>query len=331
LLKEQFKEELNISLPALFALIVLLIVLGITRPEIFSVSRLSGVLMYCGILGIVTIGQFFVIIAGGTAKSIGLDVSIGNLMFFTVIFAGALIKLAGLQGLPVILLTLLMGICVGIINGALSVYVKIPPFITTAGMSMFLYGVTLGWGVQSGPDQAVKSLGGFLFNVPVPFILFLILLGFSEFILRRSVYGFKLLLKSSNVEAARLSGINVERITLTTYVTCSLMAVIAGLCYYGNTGFPSMRFSDIYTLESIAAVLIGGNLFESGKGSLLGVFAGALFFGFLSVLLQSFGIPDAGRKILSGIILVLLMLVFSRYAAIQGRVRKMLAQLSRSH
>lgn len=306
ILKEKITIETKILLSAL---ILIITTIGIYQPKILGFNNIASLLLLAGILGLAGLGQTFVIIGGGT-YTIGLDISIGSLMFFSVVFGGWLQTI--LPSLLLIVVLPLFGITIGLINGFLITKVGIPPFIETLGMSWVLMGIAMEWQVQASPAPIIEVMGGYVLNIPIPFLFFLIFGFISFFLVERTTWGKQLLFKSSNKRAAILSGISVDSIITSTYMISSFLAVIAGICYFGFMGFPSMRFSDVYTLRSIAVAIIGGNIFESGQESILGIIFGTLILVFSSALISSFGIGEIGSLIVQGVLIISIVFVYSQ-------------------
>jgi ribose transport system permease protein len=155
--------------------------------------------------------------------------------------------------------------------------------------------------------MANDSLG----KVPMPVVIAALVVAFGVFLLKRTTYGRGVYAVGNNPIAAELSGVPVSLIQITTYVLCSLCAGIAGLLLLGWTGYSFLTMGDPYLLTSIAAVVVGGTSILGGSGSLIGTVLGALLLNILVNILVVEQIPEAGRIMIQGGLILLLLIVYS--------------------
>ncbi len=284
---------------AFIALAVVFIVFGFLIPVSVSRGNLLSVLREASLLGIVALGQGIVMLAGG------LDISVGNIMFFTIIYGGNFMQSQSGRFIPGMLLYLMFGALVGLINGAGVAKLKISPIIMTLGTSSIIFGLVYIFGgalMASPAPQILQTIGKkYLFGfLPFTSLFWIGLTIVFLIVLYRTTFGRALYAVGNNDKAAWMSGISSEWVLIAAYMICDMLAVIAGFLLLGYLGTPTLRFTDIYTMGSIAAVVIGGIEFFSGKGSILGAVAGVIIVRFLFNVLVMMNVPEAGRMIIEG-------------------------------
>jgi fructose transport system permease protein len=290
-----------------FVVLMLGVLLGATVnfQHFVTATNFSTVLTQVTIVGILAIGQTFVILTAG------IDLSVGVTMVISSVVMG---RLAVIDGLPILVAFpagLLTGIACGFLNGALITRLKMPPFIVTLG-TWSIIGALNTFYSQS---ETIRShdldisapflqLMGVTFDVNGARIMFgtflLIALAIlAWYVLNRTAYGRHIYATGDDPEAARLAGINTERVLLSVYVLAGLIAAIAGWAIIGRVGAISPTAGENANLDSITAVVIGGTSLFGGRGSIVGTLIGALIVGVfrsavslagLDVLWQEFSI-----------------------------------------
>jgi ribose transport system permease protein len=223
---------------------------------------------------------------------------------------------AGEPGLSLLVVLAIFGIAlaVGWLNGVMIVYRGVEPFIITLGMNQLLYGLNLIYthGAPVGEiTGAWKAFGSeSLANiVPWPVVLFAVLMVAALILLRKTVFGRYIYAIGSNAEAARLSGIKVDRHKITAYMLCSLTAAVAGIMLAARVGVGEPNGSKGFDLDAIAAVVIGGTSMAGGFGSLVGTLAGVLIMGIMNNMLNLVGANSFAQIAIKGLIVILAVLV----------------------
>ena len=290
-----------------FVVLVLGLLLGISVnfDRFATASNLSTVLTQTTIIGIVGIAQTLVILTAG------IDLSVGVIMVISSVVMG---RLAVIDGLPVILafpVGLLCGAAFGFLNGSLVTRLHMPPFIVTLG-TLSIVGALNTFYSQSETirEQDIEAQAPFLQLMGVPFeiggariilgsFLLILLAIIVWYLLNRTAYGRHIYATGDDPEAARLAGIDCDRIILSVYVLAGLISAIAGWALIGRIGAISPTAGENANLDSITAVVIGGTSLFGGRGSIVGTLIGALIVGVfrsavslagLDVLWQEFGI-----------------------------------------
>jgi len=292
-------------------LILLLIISAIISPQSFNATDLLNLGKQAAGLGIVSLGQTIVILTGG------IDLSVGSIISFIHVFSvGTILGRAHLV-LPVTALCLLIGFGLGCCNGLGVTKAKISPFVMTLCMDLIMRGLYLIYtkGQPRGivPDNLrFIGRGRVLGILPVALIIWLLLSALFIFILRKTTFGARIYAIGANQRTAYLSGVKNEKITLMIYALSGLCASIAAIILTGDVGAVSLGLGGDYALDSIAAVVIGGTSFVGGIGGVGGTIAGSFIIKLLTALLQKMNISHAGRLIIQGMLILIIVGVYSR-------------------
>lgn len=293
------------------ALIIMCIIFGGINKNFFSADNVMNLLrQVCPIL-LVGIGQSYVLITGN------IDLSIGAAVGMSCMVSATLIQ-NGMPVLPAIIITMLLAIVVGILNGYLVGRVGLPAFIATLGTQIICRGAgqivnnnyntnrLVGEGVDRLADTLYygKTLG--MFN---PVWITLIIFALSFFVLEKCRTGRYLYAIGSNREAAKLSGVNVVKTTILSYIVSGTLAGLVGLFTMSIVSMGTMDAGTNYELNAVAASVIGGVSTLGGQGMLLGTFVGACIWGVMYNGLQFAGAPVALRNIVIGVIVIMSVLI----------------------
>lgn len=294
-------------------LVLLMIAIGaITQPGVFLTWRnLSNLPGQNAANAVLAIGMFVVILTAG------IDLSVGSVLALAMMTTAVLAR-DGFPPLLLVPLPILIGMAVGLVNGLGLTKLRLPhPFIVTLGTLNIARGLAnlVSGGVPvSGLPEVVRfwgagniSLGGA--QIPVNLLVVAALyIGFFIF-LQYTRTGRHIYAIGGNPQAARVSGINVDRTLLLVYILCGAMAGLAGLLVAGrtNSGFPNAGIGN--ELDAISAVIIGGASFFGGRGSVLGVLAGVLVIGLLRNILNLNDVQVFWQQVLIGVVIILAVFV----------------------
>jgi ribose transport system permease protein len=293
-------------------LIVLLFVVGeIVLETFFSVGQILLTVKLASFIALFGLCQMVVIASGGS----GLDLSVGYMATMTAVFTAAIMDGQNSNLWLAVLVAVGLGIAVGLANGVLTAYVKLPPLVVTLAMANILQGIinayTAGKNITGRPSPvlqivAAKSTGMF------PNILFILLTvtPIVMFIMYKTKWGLKLFGSGANQTAAYLSGVNVKIVRCTAFIISGTLASLIGLLLIGNMGIAFKDMGSNYVMPSIAAVVVGGVSLTGGEGNYLGVLLGAIFLQTLTNLLVALGWGDAGKWTGFGIVLFVLLIVY---------------------
>ncbi|MEZ4622614.1 MAG: ABC transporter permease [Caldilineaceae bacterium] len=284
-----------------FALALLLIVAAVISPSMYTGQSIFLNLRQASQLGIVALGQTLVMLVGG------LDLSVTGVIVLTSVIIADVGEGQNALILPGVLLALAVGALIGLANGVLIAKRNVPPFVATLGMLVLIRGGQLAYtkGIPSGqlPD-GLRLLGAPLGMIPVSLLLWIglaLLLGLA---LTRTAYGRYIFAVGSNRVTAYLSGVAVDRILISAYLICSLLAVVAGVVLSGYVGYVDRYLGRGFDLDSITAAVVGGTSFGGGKGTLLGTAAGVLLVQFLSSLLLQLGLDVQVQLVVKGLVVI---------------------------
>jgi ribose transport system permease protein len=282
-------------------LIALLVFFSLVSPVFLTGENLLNVLRQVAVVGIAAVGMCFVMLTGG------IDLSVGSMIGLSGIIA-ALLMVSGVNPVLAAIIALAAGVIMGLINGFLVNEVKIPPMIATLGMMTLLRGVcyVLTGGMPVfGFSESFTVLGqGYLWGIPIPVILMLIvfLAGYlilNKFTIGRHIYGV-----GGNDEAARLSGIDVKKVKYFVYSMSGFLCGLAGIILLSRTNSGQPKAGTGYEMDIIIGVVLGGISITGGEGKMVGVIAGVIIMGVLSNGMIITNVGDYVQRIIQGLVLI---------------------------
>ena len=276
--------------------VVLFALLALAAPGFLAPQNLANIIGQITALLIVSLGQMLVALVAG------IDLSVGSVMSL----AGSL---EATQSDPMlgIGLALLLGLLVGVVNGLGVAVAGIHPLIMTLATATFLQGLAyLVLPIPGGevPASLRSLVNGTLWGVPQPLLWCALCAGAVALLLHHTRLGLHLFAVGAQARSAQLNGVPVVAVTVSAYVACSLLAVVAGIYLAARvaSGDPTMGAS--FGLESVTAVALGGVQLTGGVGSVLGVVTGALSLGLMTNGINLFGISPFLRGALTGVLLL---------------------------
>jgi len=290
------------------ALVLAVLISALLSPAFYKFSNVLNVLRAAAVLGIVSIGQTIVILGGGIDLSVG--ATMGTVAITISELTGGKDDNVGLA----ILICLTIGAVVGLLNGLLITKRNIPPFVATLGMLIFVEGARFAWtkGIISGrPAPFVRVLASIIGPIPIPVVIMVVLAVIVGLLLKKSPWGRQLYAVGGNREAARFSGINVERISIMTYVLCGFFAAIAGLILSGYIGYGDRYLGRGFDLDSIGATVVGGTSFAGGRGGIGGTIAGVLLLTTMFNIVLILNLPVHYQIIVKGAVIIGAVLLYS--------------------
>jgi len=292
--------------------IIFLFVFGeVTVSNFLNLRQILLTVKLASFIAFFGLCQMIVMASGGS----GLDLSVGYTATMTAVFTASIMNGENGNLWMAVLIAISLGITVGLVNGLLTSYVKLPPLVVTLAMANILQGVinvyTANRNItgKSSPILriiAAKSTGIF------PNILFILIIvtAIVMIILYKTKWGVVLFGVGANETTAYLSGINVKLVRCTAYIISGVLASLIGLLLMGNMGIAFKDMGSNYVMPSIAAVVIGGVPLMGGSGNYIGVVLGAIFLQTLTNLLVALGWGDAGKWLGFGILLFILLIVY---------------------
>lgn len=307
-----FAKEHLAKFQSLLALAVLVVVLSFASDRFLTSENILNVLRQISVNLTVSIGMTMIILTGG------IDLSIGSVVALSGAVAAGLIK-NGIS-LPYWNVTLqftvfgaiVAGIAVGLVagwvNGLVITRFRVPPFVATLGMLSVARGLTQLWT----HNYPITNLGeqftfmglGYLWGIPMPVWISAALVPVFVLVTRRTRFGRHLYAVGGNERAARLSGVNVNRVKLLAYMFGAALAGVAGLLTTARSNAADPKVGVGYELDSIAAVVIGGTSLAGGRGSILGTVLGCLIIGVLNNGLGLVGVSPEWQLVVKGVVII---------------------------
>ncbi|PZQ48579.1 MAG: ribose ABC transporter permease [Rhodovulum sulfidophilum] len=291
-----------LALP-LIGLIVVSCLMGLASDNFFSLNNILNVLRQVSVVGVLAVGMTFVILTGG------IDLSVGAVMAFVgTLSAGMMVNL-GLPAPLALLLGLCVGLALGLINGALVAWGRMPAIIVTLatmGMARGLGLIYSGGYPISGLPSWISWFGvGRIGIIPVPVIMMVLIYAIAWVLLQRTAFGRHVYAIGGNETAARLSGVKTRRVQLAVYGISGLTAGLAAIILTGRlmSGQPNAGVG--FELDAIAAVVLGGTAIAGGRGLILGTLIGAVLLGILNNGLNLMGINPYLQDVIKGFIILL--------------------------
>ncbi|MTJ81099.1 MAG: ABC transporter permease [Telmatospirillum sp.] len=311
------RNDLIQKFAALAGLVLLVIAFSLTSDSFLTTSNFVTLALQTTTIAFLGFGATCVIITGG------IDLSVGSVLALAGVVAGLAVK----DGMPVVVamtLGVLAGGVCGLINGLIITRMKLPPFIATLGMMMVARGVTLqitGARPVSGLGDAFGVLGnGSLMRmveegangfpkvvfpgIPYPVIVMILLAVAIAVVLMKTTFGRHLYAIGSNEEAARLSGVNVNRTKIGAYVLAGLLAGLCGCVLMSRLVTAQPNEGVAYELDAIASAVIGGTSLVGGIGTISGTVIGAFIIGILRNGLNMNGVSSFIQMITIGLVII---------------------------
>jgi ribose transport system permease protein len=317
--------DILLRFQSVFGLIVILVLAAILSPvrngaNVFLEPRnLLNIVRFASENGIIAIGVTLVILTGG------IDLSVGAILALCAVGAAAFMTRYDLETGPTVLLVLALGGLVGIVNGLVTTRFNIQSFITTLAMLGVARGVASLWsggyaipiaygeGVGLAPPSFKAIFAGQVsvvsLEIPAPVFYFLGVGLIASFLLRRTGFGRHVYAVGGNETAARLSGVDVDRVKVIVFAISGLLAGLAALLHAALVNQGSHIDGSGYELNAIAAVVIGGTSLAGGVGTIVGSMIGALTLSILDNILGLRNIQSEYQAILKGVIIVLAVVI----------------------
>lgn len=308
-MSEKHKKTLS-KLRPLIGLIGFSIIISIMSPRFLTTSNLLNVFRQTSINAIIAAGMTFVILTSG------IDLSVGS----TIGFAGAVaakMLASGQNALITIIVAITIGALAGIFNGLIITKGKVQPFITTLATMLLLRGATLVF-TDGRPIAVVGEhiskffalLGpGRILGIPIPVIIMILIFAICYYILTQTKFGRHIYAVGGNEEAARLSGVNVDKVKVMAYTISGILAAVAGVIMTSRLSSAQPTAGDGYELDAIAAVVLGGTSLTGGQGSVLGTIVGALIIGILNNALNLMDVQSYYQMIVKAIVIFVAVLL----------------------
>ncbi|MCL2363002.1 MAG: ABC transporter permease [Defluviitaleaceae bacterium] len=305
--------------PTIMAVVISFLLYGFTVfmvPTAFNIGAISTIFMLALLLSFASAGQTMVLIGGGLDFTVGAVMSCAALITTTIMYS------QDGRVLPALISVLALGAAVGLVNGICTVKIGLPALVVTMAIGNVLTQLTFAFlggnqGRFAGPAFIQSIVHRFFGFIPAVSLYALIVFPLVFYILYRSRFGRQLYLVGNNPEAARLTGINVNRVKILSYVISGMFSGFTGMLGAGLMQTARNQMFDEYAYNSLIAVIVGGTSFAGGIGNYTGTIAGSLLMVVLNNMLTALQLSQPVRNIMLGAVLVLLLVMYNRRKSVR--------------
>jgi ribose transport system permease protein len=284
------------------AFVAIFVIFGFLNANFVSINNMLNIVVQSSIIAIIAVGQTMVILTSG------IDLSVGSVVGMVGIALG-LMMVAGLPIPLVVVGGLLLGCLVGLINGLIVSYGRVPAFIATLGMMGIARGLGLalngGSPVAGFPLTFEKIAITDIAGVPIFALYTLVIFLIMYVVLERTKFGRHIYAIGGNRDAARLSGVKVKTVECLVYLFSGLFAGLGSVLLTARLNYAAPLAGSGYELDAIAAVVIGGTALSGGQGKILGTLLGALMLGILRNGLTILNVSSYYQQIIIGTVIVI--------------------------
>lgn len=309
-------RRLDPAVATAFACILLLLVLGSLYSSSFlSPEYLLQQLKVASFLGVIATGMMLVILLGQIDLSVPWVVAVGAMMACAAAAHGTVGLVLAIP------FGILCGVAIGAVNGFGVAYLRIPSMIVTLATNAVAQGLmvvyTGGFSPQDSASAAMRWLAtGFLVpGVPNAVLVWILVGAAMVFALTRTTFGRAVYAIGNRERAAYLSGVDTRRIVLVAFAVSGGLSAFGGVLLAGYASKAAQSMGDAYLLPAIAAVVLGGASILGGRGTYLGTVAGVILITLLQSILSVMQMPEAGRQVTYGVVIVAMLLLYGRAPA----------------
>ncbi|MET0598378.1 MAG: ABC transporter permease [Mesorhizobium sp.] len=280
--------------------VALFVVFSALNATFYQPSNLIDIMLQSSINAVIAVGMTLVIMTKG------IDLSVGSVVGLSSMVAADMLSHGLLAGIGA---GLLVGLVCGALNGVLIAKLRLPDFIVTLGTLSIFRGAALiytdGQPIYGLPPEFRAIFAGRILDIPTPVILALVIAAVAFLLVRFTALGEQIIAIGGNEEAAKLSGINIERVKITVYVVSGVLSSIAGFVLIARIGAAEPIGGSGFELQAIGSAVIGGASLFGGVGNPLGSLIGALTLGGLQNGLTLMNVPSFWQYVASGVVVIL--------------------------
>ncbi|MBU3191177.1 ABC transporter permease [Clostridium bowmanii] len=300
---KKFIRQNSRELSIVIAIVIMGLIFGLKEPIYLSGSNIKDILGQSIIYGLMAIGMTAVIIIGG------IDLSVGSALALICVIISK-VAVSGVNPIICILLALVISVILGLLNGILVANLKLQPFIATLGtMSVFrgvAYLVSDGYPVLGVPTEYRNLINNNIFGVvETSMVMFIIFVIFMYIIMAKTKFGTHIYAIGGNSEAARLSGVRVNKVKVLIYAIAMMGTGIAAMIQVARLGTGDPTTGQGYELNAIAAIAIGGTSMAGGRGTIIGTVLGAILFAGLRNGLIVSNVATFWQYVATGIVIII--------------------------
>ena len=286
----------------LMILLGLVILFSIISPNFMTPYNILILVRQVSFVAISAVGLMFVMIGGG------IDLSIGSQIILTNIVLSIMMAYGHVPLIVAIPIILVLGTALGVFNGLLSIKLKIHPLIITLGTASIYKGVgyiiAQSRNIMGFPDVFRFFGQGYIGPIPVPIIIMIVVALIGNFILTRTYFGRYTFALGGNEEAARLAGVNTNRMKVILFAVCGFASAITSVLLLSRVFAGQVSTGAGIEFDCLTAALLGGVSFKGGEGSIFGLITGVLIIGVLNNAMQLASFPDFSQNVVKGVVLL---------------------------
>ena len=300
-LRDRFRR---IGTQGYLVIVFLLVALGgfIFSPHFLTSRNIENIVVAASVVAILGVAQFVVVVTRG------IDLSVGSVAALATVIAAVMLR-QGASVIVTLIVTLAACALAGAVNGVLVVYARIAPFVATLAMLSIARGVAfliqIGTLIVISNQTFLQLFGGETAGIPNVVLMTLVIVLVAAFVMHYTALGRRLYALGGNPEAARLSGLPVNRDMVMAYVTSGFLSGIAGLMLAGRLSQGSSLIGQGYELDSIAATVVGGTSLFGGTGDPVSTVLGALIIGMIGNIMNLAGIQSEPQLVIRGAVILL--------------------------
>lgn len=292
---------------AIVVFLLLFVISSLRYDQFFTATNLMNLFRQSSIIGVIAVGMTFVIITGC------IDLSVGSTVAVCGILAA---KMCGVNIVAAILIPLAAGALIGMINGVFVTKMQIPPWITSLSMMMCLRGIAYIMTNESSVNvqkvsAAFQFIGrGRILGIPVPGLLFLLSVLAGVYTLKYTKFGRSVYATGGNLEGTKMMGIRTERTIILSYMLCGIGAALSGLILASRLGAAQSTAGELYEMQVIAAVVLGGTLLTGGVGHMIGTLFGVFTMSMITNIFNMQGnISTWWQNVIMGLLILLIVIM----------------------
>ena len=317
----KFTNKYSSQISTILALIILCIVLSFLSENFLTIGNLLTVTNQVVYIALMAIGMTILFMLGA------IDLSVGAILALSACVMGLLTNKYGMAPVPAILIAMAVSLLCGLINGLLVTQIKLPPFVATLGTSYIFRGmaaiITGAKNSLNMPEGLRWIAAGKVANVfPRGIFVLLALYIAAWFLLEKTPFGIKIKCIGGNEKAARLSGVEIEKMKLRAYVITGALCGISGMMLAGRLNFTNSTMANGAELSCIVAGVVGGTSMNGGSGSIWGTLVGSLLMGVISNGLNLLNVSQFWQDVAMGALVILAVAIDCFRQAGKSRVKR---------
>lgn len=285
------------------SLLFMIIISSLLSPSFLTVSNLITILRQASILLMLSLGLTAVVITGNIDLSVGSCAALTGCICAKMLVAGVAVPAA-------MLISISIGLAIGIVNGCLVGVIKLPSFVATYGMNMVASGlamIVMNGGVIYGLPAKFTTIGiGYIGRIPIPIIISGLMLLIVYILLQKTTFGRNVYMIGFNMQAANYSAINCLGTLLAAYAFCGVTGALGGIMMTARLNAADAGMSETYGLQIVAAVVMGGTSLLGGEGGVIGTVIGAIILTIIVNIMNIVGVNSNWQNFAVGIVIILM-------------------------